>query len=84
MARVEWTEDALADLEKLDSFIQRRVLKKVSWVSRHFDHLVPEPLAGELSGTYKIRVGDWRVIYAIEKDVMVIHAVGHRKEIYNL
>lgn len=43
MARVEWTEDALADLEKLDRFIQRRVLKKVSWFSRHFDNLVPEP-----------------------------------------
>jgi len=82
LARVEWTEDALEDLEKLDRFIQRRVLKKVSWVSRHFENLVPEPLAGELSGTYKIRVGDWRVIYSIEKYALVIHAVGHRKDIY--
>ena len=82
MDKVEWTEDALDDLEKLDRFIQKRVLKKVGWFSRNFNNIVPETLSGELSGTYKIRVGDWRVIYTIEKDVIIIHAVGHRKDIY--
>jgi len=55
LARVEWTENALEDLEKLDRPIQLRILKKVSWFSRHFDDLVPEPLSGELTGTYITR-----------------------------
>jgi mRNA-degrading endonuclease RelE of RelBE toxin-antitoxin system len=33
---------------------------------------------------FKLRVGDWRVIYTIEKDAIIIKAVGHRREIYRL
>ena len=83
MHKVEWTEDALDDLEELDKQIAKRILKKVSWFSRHFDNIVPETLSGALSGTYKLRVGDWRVIYTIEADRVVIEGIGHRKEVYN-
>ena len=82
MHKVEWTESALEDLEKLDRQIATRVLKKLSWLSRHFDSIVPDPLSGTLSGTYKLRVGDWRVLYTVEPDMVVIQAIGHRKEIY--
>lgn len=39
---------------------------------------------GELSGHYRIRVGDYRVIYQIQTKVLIIVVVriGHRKEIY--
>jgi mRNA interferase RelE/StbE len=36
-----------------------------------------------MSGLFKLRIGDWRVIYTVEKDTVVIRAVGHRKEIYS-
>lgn len=84
MAKIEWTQDALNDLRKLDRPIQKRILKRISWFSRHFDNITTEPLSGELSGTYKIRIGDWRIIYTLDKNTVVIHAVGHRKEIYDL
>jgi len=41
-------------------------------------------LTGELSGLWRIRVGDYRVIYSIneeEKHIILID-VGHRKKIY--
>jgi mRNA interferase RelE/StbE len=41
-------------------------------------------LSGELSGLWRIRVGDYRIIYLInekEKQVILID-VGHRKKIY--
>jgi len=82
LTEVLWTESALDDFERLDRSIQNRVLKKISWLSEHFADLVPEALSGELSGTYKIRIGDWRAIYTIEKDAIIIHAIGHRKNIY--
>jgi mRNA-degrading endonuclease RelE of RelBE toxin-antitoxin system len=37
-----------------------------------------------MAGLFKLRVGDWRVIYEIGRDVIVIKAVGHRREIYRL
>jgi len=82
LPKVEWTEDAIEDLERLDKPIAKRLLKKISWFSQHFDNIIPEPLSAELAGTYKLRVGDWRIIYTIETGVIVIQAIGHRKEVY--
>ena len=82
MHKLEWTEDAIEDLQKLDRFITQRILKKITWFSQHFDNIIPEPLSGDFTGTYKLRIGDWRVVYTIEQDVIVIQAVGHRREVY--
>lgn len=70
MPKVEWEKEALDDLNK------------ISWFSRHFSNITPESLSGDMAGLFKLRIGDWRVIYSIENDVIVIQAVGHRKEIY--
>lgn len=37
-----------------------------------------------LPGALRIRVGDWRVVYRVESDrlVVLVIAVGHRREIY--
>jgi mRNA interferase RelE/StbE len=82
LAKIEWTEAAVKDLEKLDKLIALRILNKITWFSRSFNHLIPEPLSGEFKQTYKLRVGDWRVIYTIEEDGIIIQSIGHRKEIY--
>ncbi|WP_320073095.1 type II toxin-antitoxin system RelE/ParE family toxin [Nostoc sp. MG11] len=46
--------------------------------------MTPLPLTGEWSGFYKLRVGDYRVIYEfeIESQLIIITKVGHRSEIY--
>jgi mRNA interferase RelE/StbE len=31
----------------------------------------------------RLRAGDWRVLFAIEADTITIHAVGHRRDIYD-
>ena len=82
MPKIEWAKDALDDLQKIDKPVVKRILKKISWFSQHFDDITPEPLSGELVGTFKLRIGDWRVIYTIENDVITIQAVGHRREVY--
>ncbi len=61
MVKIEWTEGGIKDLEKLDKVVARRMLKKITWFSKNFEQLVPEPLSDEFKGTYKLRVGDWRV-----------------------
>ena len=31
---------------------------------------------------YRIRVGDYRVLYSVESDKIIVHQIGHRKNIY--
>ena len=58
----------------------------MEWLAENFEAIEPEPLKGPLKGLYKLRVGDWRVIYSIdhERKAIVVHMVGHRREIYRL
>lgn len=66
MVKIQWAEEAIKDLEKLDKVIARRVLKKIIWFSNNFKQLVPEPLSSEFKETYKLRVGDWRVLHRVK------------------
>lgn len=42
-----------------------------------------EPLRRSLSGYRKLRVGDYRIIYQIQGQTVLILKIGHRKEVYN-
>lgn len=41
-----------------------------------------DPLKKSLQGYRKLRVGDYRVIYRVQKDRVIILLIGHRKEVY--
>ncbi len=41
-----------------------------------------DPLRRSLRGYRKLRVGDYRVIYLIEKNKIIIFKIDHRKEVY--
>jgi mRNA interferase RelE/StbE len=82
LARIEWTQGAVEDLERLDKAIGRRILRRLTWFSRNFQSIVPEPLSGKLKGTFKLRIGDWRAVYTVEGDIIVIQFISHRSDIY--
>ena len=82
MVKIDWTEDAIKDLGKLDKPVEERLLKKINWLSNNFERVTPEPLSGEFKGTFKLRIGDWRVVYTLEGQTLVIQFIGHRREIY--
>jgi mRNA interferase RelE/StbE len=84
LADIEWTEGALRDLERLDKPIARGILTRVAWFSKNFQSVVPEPLAGQLKGTFKLRVGDWRAVYTLEGNTIIIQFIGHRSNIYRI
>ena len=84
MAKIEWNEDAIKDLAKLDKPIAQRILKKIGWLSDNFEKVTPEPLIGEFKGTFKLRIGAWRVVYTIERQTLVIQFIGHTKDIYSI
>jgi len=77
-------EDARCDIESLDAAIARRIKARLSWFIEHFDETVPLRLSHAFIGYYKLRAGDWRIIYEVNEEEMrvVVHAVGRRDKIY--
>jgi len=77
---------ALESLKKVDQRVGSRILDKLEWLSENFDYVKPLPLKGEWGGFYKLRVGNWRVVYEVDKDALeiIVHYVGHRSQIYKL
>jgi mRNA interferase RelE/StbE len=80
---VEFTTSAAREFRALDRQLQRRVSAKIA-------DLVEDPIplgARKFQGAddhWRIRVGDYRVIYRIERQrvVIVIVRIGHRREVY--
>ena len=77
-------DSASRELARLDRSTCRRVVDRLRWLAVHLDRIQPEALTAELAGLYKLRVGDYRVIYEIisAERTIVIHAIGHRSRIY--
>jgi len=75
---------AADELRHLDKPSGQRILNKLKWLSQNFGGLMPEKLTGELRRFYRLRVGSYRVIYTAERKEhqLVIHLIGHRRDIY--
>lgn len=77
---VQWTITAKRQFSKLDKSIKKRIIDKIDSIQDN-----PFLYVTRLIGfdSYKLRVGNYRVILGIEKKNLVILAlkVGHRKNI---
>ena len=84
MYQVVFTPDAEADLARLDTPVAQRVLKKLRWLAQNLDVITPEGLTGQWQGVFKLRVGDYRVLYTFDRtqQKVVVHFVRHRREVY--
>ena len=81
--RVEWSQQATAQLRKLDRQVGRRLLAKITKLAADPTPRGCRPLQGQPAGTYRIRIGDYRVIYAIDgaELVVLVVRVAHRSEV---
>lgn len=69
------------DLKKIEKHQVERIFKKIE------DRLSKTPekypaLTGKFAGLRKLRVGDYRVIFSILDDTVLILRVSHRKDSY--
>ncbi|MGZ5477455.1 MAG: type II toxin-antitoxin system RelE family toxin [Thermoanaerobaculia bacterium] len=85
MARyaVEFRRSAEKDLRRLDPTTQRRVLRATD----DLENDPRPPGCRKLQGSenaYRIRVGDYRVVYTVDDTVLIvaIERVRHRREVY--
>jgi len=82
--QVRLTSRAEKDFRKLDAKIKARILKpildlKINRFPQQF-----KPLMGREIAQFRLRIGDWRVLYDVydEDKVVLILKIGHRKDIY--
>jgi mRNA interferase RelE/StbE len=81
--RVDVAKHAQRQIRNLAPQIQTRVMTRILALGNNPRSADVKRLAGE-DDLYRIRVGDYRVIYTIEDDVLLVLvvSVGHRSEIY--
>ncbi|HRQ39863.1 MAG TPA: type II toxin-antitoxin system RelE/ParE family toxin [Chloroflexota bacterium] len=84
MFEIRLLDTAVQDLAKLDQAVARRIIGRLRWLGENIHQVRREPLAGNLAGLFKFRVGDYRVIYQMleAEQVIVVHQIGHRREVY--
>lgn len=81
--RIQIKRSAAKALKKIPKTEQKRIANKIDSLA---DGL-PNPDTTKMKGDnpfHKVRVGDYRIIYEIQEDILVIMVVkvGHRKDIY--
>lgn len=85
MYEIELSRKATKFYHKADTATVRRL-------NAAFDHLTKDPLyhyyikplSGELQGSYRLRVGDIRIVYSVYDAVKIVHieVIGFRGDVY--
>jgi mRNA interferase RelE/StbE len=69
------------DLKKIDPKNLARILREIRRVLGNNPH-AGEALRGEFKGLYKLRVGDYRVIYALISEGVLVLRIRYRSKAY--
>ena len=83
--QVEFAERPRKALRKLDKQAATRIITALEAIANLDDpRLRGKALTGTLSGLWRYRVGDYRIIVKIEEDrfVIIVIEVAHRREVY--
>lgn len=74
---------ALRNIKKLSPDVRKRIMEKLDFFSATpAPTAFAEHLTNHEVGSYRFRIGDYRVIFDLEEDTLVVLKVGHRREIY--
>lgn len=83
MYSYEFKRQAIRDLKKLPKDIQKKIIKKLDFFMsadnplRFADRLIHFEI-----GSFRFRIGDYRVIFDVDGEKIIILTLGDRKEIY--
>jgi len=80
--KIEYDPKALKQLRKLDRHNAGRILDGIEAYAQHPESMRIKKLKTPFEGAYRLRVGDDRVIFYREGDLMLIAKIAHRKQVY--
>lgn len=81
---IQWHEEAINDLKKIDRQTQTKIIAKVKDYLSKDPISLGKPLQGIFKGLYRYSYGSYRIIYAIDRRsvVILILRIADRKDVY--
>ncbi len=81
---VEFSPAARRQLRKLDPPILKRVLRRIEKLEKQPRPKSAKKLQGASEPLYRVRESDYRIVYSIEDDrlIVLVVRIGHRGEVY--
>ncbi|MBE9536514.1 MAG: type II toxin-antitoxin system RelE/ParE family toxin [Proteobacteria bacterium] len=80
--RIEIKKSAIKELETIPSIDLKKVMKRIESLAEDPRPHGSKKLSGEEK--YRIRQGNYRILYLIEDDLLIVYVVkvAHRKNVY--
>ncbi len=79
--KLYYTKSAVKDIRKLDSVAKKKIKKKIEIFSKK-PIFYSRRLIDKSLGSYRWRIGNYRVIFDLDDEKIIILRIGHRREIY--
>jgi mRNA interferase RelE/StbE len=77
---IEYGDTALDDLDELPSKPRAQILRKIDRLQQGLHGDIKRLRDADFA--YRLRMGNYRVLFDVEDNVIVIRRIGHRKNIY--
>jgi addiction module RelE/StbE family toxin len=83
MYKIEYLESVIhEDIPHLSKSDSSRIKKAIEEKLVNDPVRFGKPLQYSLKGCRRLRVGNYRIIYVVEQETVLIVKIGHRKEVY--
>lgn len=76
-----YTRTAFTDIKKLDPVVKGKIKKKIE-VYREKPLDYAKKLTDSRLGTYRWRVGNYRIVFDIDRENIVVLRIRHRRDVY--
>ena len=82
--RIVLTGRADDDLSRLDRAVAQRVKNGLERLAQHCDTLRHVALTGQHSGKFRLRIGNYRAVYRLDREnrLIEVESIGHRSNVY--
>ena len=77
---VEYAELAMENLRALPKTVAAQIIRKISRLEGGLTGNIKRLRQADFA--YRLRMGDYRILFDVEDDTIVIQKIGHRKDVY--
>lgn len=77
---IEFKPKAIKDLSKLSKDVQKRIINKIELMQDNLQGNIKK--LTNFTPEYRLRIGDYRVLFEIEKQTIIIYRIKHRRNAY--
>lgn len=82
MASVSLSPNAGRQFEALPRTVQTRILSLFERLRSWPEISGAKPLRGELAGKFRLRTGDYRLLFSVREGAVLVEQIGHRDGFY--